>query len=116
MRPLGLLSGTFVLLMTSGAAAQMPEANRSNLQERLRAPAVTAVQAAPQLTDEEKAQLNSASKTPAQPGTPRGRSVGLMIAGAALFVAGVIVDGDAGTVLMVTGAAIGAYGIYLHFR
>lgn len=115
MRHLALLAGTFALLTSSGVAAQAPDNTRSSLQERLRAPAATSVQAAPQLTTEEKAQLNS-TRTPAQPGVGRGRSVGLMIAGAALFVAGVIVEGDAGTVLMVSGAVIGAYGIYLHFR
>lgn len=46
----------------------------------------------------------------------RGSGVGLMIAGGALFVAGLIVGDDAGTVLAVTGAAIGAYGLYLYFR
>jgi hypothetical protein len=39
-----------------------------------------------------------------------------MIAGAALFVAGLIVEGDAGTFLAVAGAGIGAYGLYLAFR
>ena len=41
---------------------------------------------------------------------------GEMIAGAALFVAGLIVGGSAGTVLLLAGAGIGAYGLYLHFR
>lgn len=115
MRHLGLLSGTLVLLMTSGVAAQTPDTNRGKLQERLRTPAPTSVQAAPQLTTEEKAQLNAA-RSPAQPGVPRGRSIAFMIAGGALFIAGVIVDGDAGTVLMVSGALIGAWGVFLHFR
>jgi len=39
-----------------------------------------------------------------------------MLAGAALFVAGILVEGDAGTVLELAGAGIGAYGIYLYFR
>ena len=43
--------------------------------------------------------------------------VALMIVGGALFIAGALVDdGDAGTVLMVAGAAIGAYGLYQYFR
>jgi hypothetical protein len=46
----------------------------------------------------------------------RGAGVGLMIAGGALFVAGLIIGNDAGTVLAVTGAAIGAYGLYQYFR
>jgi hypothetical protein len=39
-----------------------------------------------------------------------------MIVGLALFVAGIIADGDAGTVLILAGAGIGAYGLYLHFQ
>lgn len=54
----------------------------------------------------------------AQPATMQrgGSGVGMMIAGAALFVAGILIEGDAGTLVMVTGAAVGAYGLYLHFR
>jgi hypothetical protein len=39
----------------------------------------------------------------------------LMIAGGALFVAGLIAGGDAGTILMIGGGAVGAYGLYLYF-
>lgn len=47
----------------------------------------------------------------------RGSGVGYMIAGLALFVAGLVIDdNDAGTVLILAGAGIGAYGLYLHFR
>ena len=46
---------------------------------------------------------------------PRGSGTGLMIAGGALFVAGLLVSGDVGTLLAVTGAAVGAYGLYLYF-
>jgi hypothetical protein len=54
---------------------------------------------------------------PAQPAMmARGSGTGLMIAGAALFVAGLLIEGDAGTLLAVTGAAVGAYGLYLHFN
>ena len=45
----------------------------------------------------------------------RGSATGLMIAGAALFIAGLVVGGDAGTVVAIAGAAIGAYGLYLYF-
>lgn len=46
------------------------------------------------------------------------RSAGtpLMIVGGALFVGGLLAGGDAGTVLIVAGAGIGAYGLYLHFQ
>jgi hypothetical protein len=46
----------------------------------------------------------------------RGGGMGYMIAGGALFVAGLLAGGDAGTVLILAGAGIGAYGLYLHFR
>ncbi len=45
-----------------------------------------------------------------------GRGIGLMIAGGALFVAGLLIDGDAGTLVAVTGAALGAYGLYIYFQ
>lgn len=47
---------------------------------------------------------------------PSSQSRALMIAGAALFVAGILTGGDAGAVLMLGGAGIGAYGVYQHFR
>jgi len=47
---------------------------------------------------------------------PSSQSRALMIAGAALFVAGILTNGDAGAVLMLAGAGVGAYGVYLHFR
>lgn len=46
----------------------------------------------------------------------RGQASALMIAGAALFVAGLIIEDDAGTVVAVAGAAIGAYGLYLYLE
>ncbi|MBX6364708.1 MAG: hypothetical protein IRZ00_12640 [Gemmatimonadetes bacterium] len=48
--------------------------------------------------------------------TSNGPGIALMAAGGALFVAGAIVGGDAGTLLMVGGAGIGAYGIYIYLR
>ncbi|HET9982573.1 MAG TPA: hypothetical protein VFQ38_03265 [Longimicrobiales bacterium] len=45
-----------------------------------------------------------------------GEGIPLMAAGGALFVAGAIIGGDAGTLLMVGGAGIGAYGIYIYLR
>ena len=46
----------------------------------------------------------------------RSEAVALMAAGAALLVAGAVIGGDAGTLVMVAGAGIGAYGVYLYFR
>lgn len=46
----------------------------------------------------------------------KGESVTFMIVGGALFAAGLIAGGDAGTVMVLAGAGIGAYGLYLYFR
>jgi hypothetical protein len=46
---------------------------------------------------------------------PSGKATALMIAGAALLVAGLIIEDDAGTLVAVAGAAVGAYGVYLYF-
>lgn len=59
---------------------------------------------------------NSKAPAAAAPQAYRGSGTGYMIAGAALFVAGLLVEGDAGTILVLAGAGIGAYGLYLHFR
>ena len=45
-----------------------------------------------------------------------GRAETLMIVGGAAFVAGLIIGDDAGTVVMVSGAAIGLYGLYLYLQ
>ncbi len=45
-----------------------------------------------------------------------GTDFALMVVGGALFVAGAIMGGDAGTVFMVGGAVIGAYGLYQYLR
>jgi hypothetical protein len=53
---------------------------------------------------------------PNQPVMARGSGVGYMIAGAALFIGGLLIGGDAGTAVAVAGAAVGAYGLYIHFQ
>ena len=44
------------------------------------------------------------------------QSTALMIVGGAAFIAGALIDGDAGTVVMVGGAAVGLYGLYLYLQ
>ena len=39
-----------------------------------------------------------------------------MIVGGAAFLAGAIIGGDAGTIIMVGGAAVGLYGLYLYLQ
>ncbi len=43
------------------------------------------------------------------------RGVPYMVAGGILFVAGAITGDDAGTVLMIGGAGVGAYGAFVYF-
>lgn len=45
----------------------------------------------------------------------RGSGMPYMVAGGALLVAGLLIGGDAGTLVAVGGAVIGAYGLYLYF-
>ena len=45
-----------------------------------------------------------------------GRPAVLMITGGALLLTGLLVDNDAGPILIISGAAIGAYGLYLHLQ
>ena len=47
---------------------------------------------------------------------PTRASKALMLAGAALLVTGLIIGDDAGTLVAVVGAGIGAYGVYLYFE
>lgn len=43
-------------------------------------------------------------------------STALMIVGGAAFLAGAVIGGDAGTIIMIGGAAIGLYGLYLYLQ
>ena len=44
------------------------------------------------------------------------RSETLMIIGGAIFLAGAIIGDDPGTIIMIGGAAIGIYGLYLYLQ
>ena len=89
--------------------AQAPA--RSTMRDQLMPATAAVVVSAPMV---QPATPNAA----AQPSAAAYRSSGTpyMIAGAALFAAGIIAGGGAGTVLVLAGAGIGAYGLYLHFR
>jgi len=45
-----------------------------------------------------------------------GRPAVLMITGGALLLTGLLVDGDASSILIIAGAGIGGYGLYLHLQ
>ncbi len=96
------------------AAVQSPKADdgRPTLQQRL-VPEGTAQLLAPAPAD----RVEKAEEQPAALAMrPRGAGTGLIIAGGALFIAGLLIGDDAGTVVAVAGAAIGAYGLYLYFQ
>jgi hypothetical protein len=73
---------------------------------------------APVNFQKEATQEHATKTTQLQPALAarRGQGFGLMIAGGALFVAGLLTGGSAGTVMDLAGAGIGAYGLYLYFR
>lgn len=112
---IAIMAGPAALNAQTAPAAQAP------LRDQLMPAgnAVLAITPAPVATAAEKAAEDKiAEEKPNQPVmAARGSGVGYMIAGLALFVAGLIIDDDdAGTVLILAGAGIGAYGLYLHFR
>jgi hypothetical protein len=45
-----------------------------------------------------------------------GQARAMMIVGGATFLAGALIGGDAGTIIMVGGAAIGLWGLYQYLR
>jgi hypothetical protein len=47
---------------------------------------------------------------------PFSRPAVLMITGGALLLTGLLVDGDASSILIIAGAGIGGYGLYLHLQ
>jgi len=52
----------------------------------------------------------------ARPFSSRAPGATMMIVGGAAIVAGILVGGDGGTVLILGGVAVGAYGVYLYTR
>jgi hypothetical protein len=52
----------------------------------------------------------------AQQRRPLGEPMAMMVVGGAALIAGLIIGGDAGTVLAVGGAIIGLYGLYQYLR
>lgn len=57
----------------------------------------------------------SAAPTLVAQRSPR-RGKTLMIVGGAMFIAGAIIGNDAGTIVMLGGAGIGLYGLYLYVQ
>lgn len=58
----------------------------------------------------------SPEREPYMSGGSRSTAVGLMIAGGAVFLGGLIIGDDPGMVVAISGLGIGAWGSYLYFR
>ena len=59
---------------------------------------------------------SATTPTNATPARHSDQPTALMIVGGAAFLAGAIIGGDAGTIIMVGGAAVGLYGLYLYLQ
>lgn len=86
-----------------------PPATATAIQGPTAAAAAVAVQARHEATASES---SAAMQSRAGLGKPRA----LMFVGLGTFIAGAIVGGDAGAIIMVTGAAIGLYGLYQYLQ
>lgn len=112
-----ILALAAVLLTAAAAEAQTvaavePPVAETSLRDRLMPAEDVAALMAPAVVAAQTAE----SAAPTAVVVSRRGSMGYMIAGGALFVAGLLAGGDAGTVLILAGAGIGAYGLYLHFQ
>ena len=113
MRIRNLLFAFMVAVPSAGFAQEIAapvEPAKPTLQQQL-IPEGTAKLLAPVLETKDVGEKSSAQPMMQS----RGSSTGMIIAGGALFIAGLLIGGSAGTVVAVAGAAIGAYGLYLYF-
>ena len=109
-----LAGAVMMTMMAAAVSAQENGLRGPTLQERLQGAPTTQVEALPRVLPTTERPVPTAPAIIA-PMAPSGQSVALMIAGGALFVAGAIAGDDVGGLLMLGGAVIGAYGVYLHF-
>src|SRR5437868_5994066 len=122
-----------VLLSARGVSAQAPastEAASVIVEQQAQASVTPAQTPAQQLQPQAASalltapapgvtQLSEDKNAPAQPVRAphrHGPGFGLMVAGGALFVAGLLVGGGAGTAMAIGGAVVGAYGLYVYFE
>ena len=109
-----------VLVSVSNVCADAPRAADEQkkptptVAERLQ-PSASSILAAPVKVRIETDEKPGPSESTMRP-VSASSSTALIAAGLVLLVAGAIVDGDAGTLLMVGGAGITAYGVYLYVQ
>ncbi len=104
----GPLPAVESVLPGDGAADEAPSAA-----DRLRAGAATGALLTVGL--QEALELRTAPDAPALQQIRSRGAVPLMAAGGALFIAGLLIGDDLGTLLAVGGAVMGSYGVYLYF-
>ena len=114
---LAVLSGSVLRpgVLKAQEAQEAPEATLASVVDVLRRPSTPPVLLrldTPASSLEEEAIDEAAVTIQA---TNRGRGKGFMIAGAAALIGGLIIGGDAGTVVAVGGVALGVYGILLYY-
>lgn len=119
------IASLFVLASAALLAPRVSRAQDITPGERSSAPVITASVAAPGGPTLDAATIgirhpaDDAAATSANVGAAvrRGdQSTALMIVGGVAFLAGALIGGDAGTIIMVGGAAVGVYGLYLYLQ
>jgi hypothetical protein len=108
------IAAAFVALAVSPAHAQAPNRSDSLLAALSGPRGSTTVVVGPSKTLESPSAASSYSLAPSVVRRRVSRAETLMIVGGAALVTGLVVGDDAGTVLILAGAGIGGYGLYLH--
>jgi hypothetical protein len=79
---------------------------------QIRGPSMTGLRAGVHRREAARPLVPNAAATNAHLGQARA----LMIVGGAAFIAGAIISGDVGTIIMVGGAVVGLYGLYQYLQ
>ena len=113
--PIALLALTVLALPRAGAAQDVATSKSSSVE----APAVEPA-AGPTLEGAtagfQRETVQGVRKPVVLAAARQSNSTALMIVGGAAFLAGAIIGDDAGTIIMVGGAAVGLYGLYLYLQ
>ena len=106
------------IVRSTDAAAIVPVAERPALAAHRAGPTITppsfALTAVEPLRAPAPAEADLGAVVPRR--APFSRPAVLMITGGALLLTGLLVDGDASSILIIAGAGIGGYGLYLHLQ
>jgi hypothetical protein len=97
-----------VLLVSAAPASAQSDGYRTSLG------AAGALRAASRVPAAGSISLADAGFTAARRFSSRAPGATLMIIGGAAIVAGILVGGDGGTILILGGVGVGAYGVYLY--